>query len=100
MVVVSLLLGGCLSPCWFPGSDCDRAGPLVRNRTEHALTIYVIGENDQPPIADLAPGEDEELSFSDAFDCIDNIEARNQTGETVASRGELCRQDEWVIEDP
>ena len=89
-----------MSPCWFPGSDCDRAGPIVRNSTEQALTIYMIAENDQPSIADLAPGEDEELRFSDEFDCIDTLEARDQNGTVVASREELCRQDEWVLEEP
>lgn len=100
MVAVALLLGGCVSPCWFPGSDCHRAGPIVRNSTEQALTIYMIGEHDQPPIADLAPGEDEALSFSDEFDCIHTLEARDENETVVASRDELCRQDEWVIDDP
>jgi hypothetical protein len=98
---LSLLVSGCLSPCLFPGADCDPPPPVVTNGTDVVISIYSVGDGRDAFVAELQPGESHEVHLSEAYECLrPTLSARTADGTEVGSRDGLCREEEWIVGEP
>jgi hypothetical protein len=97
---LSLLMSGCLSPCLFPGADCDPPPPVVTNGTDAIITIYSVGDAGEAFLAEVEPGHSHGVNLSPASECTGTLSIRAPDGTEIASRQGLCREEEWVVGQP
>lgn len=69
--------------------------PEFRVKNETSTNVIVTGDHAQPEL--IRPGV--EVSLSTPDDCLQNVVAKTESGDTVAEEDEICPRTLWTLRD-